>query len=589
MSTADTAAGVAAYIAALGLTAVASLALAVFILARARQLPGGPLLAVLLAGVAVWSVAQALPVLIGPAATPLVTTLIALSPLPAAAFVHLAFAYALHGMLRLAAAAGYAAGLAAALAGLLFGVGDVVPWRGFPGMFVPSAVGWGVLGVAALLSVAGHLRLARIWWQGSGARGRQAGAVFVSSAIGIFALTGFGFPALGIDAYPWPVLALPFYSVALVYGILRHRFMAVNLWARRALAWLMLVALAGLVSAGIASLPLAFLGRPAGLLSAWAAMTGALAFGVVLLVPLKRVADRLVFPGGQVGEADVERWRGALAGPDDEAALEERARTLLAQRLGIAADEGAPTIRIVGDAAQLEGWDDAPPATRHVAERFAGLASEAAHRIASARRLVEAERGRQQQARLAELGELAASVAHDLRNPLGIVRMAATAAPAEARREIGTQVERMDRLVTDILDYAKAWSVSPQPLRLAELAAQAGVEAEVPEGLTISADRRAMARVLANLIDNARAMGGRVALFAEAGPPATLDVCDDGPGVPPEIADDLFRPFVSRRPGGTGLGLAIVRRIMEAHGGQVALAERSGWPTCFRLTFGNAR
>ena len=76
---------------------------------------------------------------------------------------------------------------------------------------------------------------------------------------------------------------------------------------------------------------------------------------------------------------------------------------------------------------------------------------------------------------------------------------------------------------------------------------------------------------------------------AAAGPPLTIDVCDDGPGIAPEIAASLFRPFVSRRPGGTGLGLAIARRIMEAHGGTVALAERPGWSTCFRLTFGDAR
>ena len=144
----------------------------------------------------------------------------------------------------------------------------------------------------------------------------------------------------------------------------------------------------------------------------------------------------------------------------------------------------------------------------------------------------------------------------------------------------------MDGLVTDILDYSRAWTVKPQPLRLADLAAQAGVEAEMADDVVVDGDRRALGRVLANLLGNARAAGNRVAVFASAGPPATLDVCDDGPGIPPDIADSLFRPFVSRRPGGTGLGLAIVARIMAAHGGAVALAERSGWSTCIRLTFG---
>ena len=131
-------------------------------------------------------------------------------------------------------------------------------------MFVPSIVGWGVLGLAALLSVIGHLRLAQTWVQQQGQHRRQAGAVFVSSLIGLVALTGFTFPALGIDAYPWPVLLLPLYSVALVYGILRYRFMATDLWARRGLVWILLVALAGAVSAGIATVPLVLAGRPAG-------------------------------------------------------------------------------------------------------------------------------------------------------------------------------------------------------------------------------------------------------------------------------------------------------------------------------------
>lgn len=147
----------------------------------------------------------------------------------------------------------------------------------------------------------------------------------------------------------------------------------------------------------------------------------------------------------------------------------------------------------------------------------------------------------------------------------------------------------MNHLVTDILDYARAWAIVPQPLIVADVVASLGVEVHVPDSLMVAADRHALLRALTNLVDNGRALGTRVAIFAEVGPPVTIDICDDGPGIAPEIADSLFRPFVSRRPGGTGLGLAIVRRIMEAHGGSVTLAERPGWSTCFRLTFGASR
>ncbi|WP_307001192.1 histidine kinase N-terminal 7TM domain-containing protein [Sphingomonas sp. SORGH_AS_0879] len=281
----DIAVGLFAYIGALSLTAIASVSLALFVALRARAVPGSSLLAAFLLGVGLWSVAQTLPVLLGPAATPVTATLIALSPLPAAGFLHLAFAFALCGVVRQVAIAGYATAAFATLVGLIFGVGAVVPWHGFPGMFVPSVIGWCVLGLAALLSIAGHLRLAQTWREQDGAHRRQAGAVFVSSLIGLVALTGFAFPALGIDAYPWPVLLLPFYSVALVYGIVRHRFMAADIWARRGLVWLMLVAGAGAASALIASLPLALAGRPAGLFATWGALAATLALGVAILAP----------------------------------------------------------------------------------------------------------------------------------------------------------------------------------------------------------------------------------------------------------------------------------------------------------------
>lgn len=582
VSTMDTAIGIVAYVGALGLTAVASLMLALFVVTRARALPGSALLALFLVGVASWSIAQAIPAIVGPAATPFTATLIALSPLPAAAFVHLVFAFALCGTLRPVAIASYAIAGFATLVGLIFGVGAVVPWHGFPGMFVPSIVGWGVLGLAGLLSVIGHLRLAQTWVQQQGQHRRQAGAVFASSLIGLVALTGFTFPALGIDAYPWPVLLLPLYSVALVYGILRYRFMATDLWARRGLVWILLVALAGAVSAGIATVPLVLVGRPAGLLATWAALAATLALGILVLAPLKRLVDAVVFPGGRVSDADVADWRDQLAGATDAVELATIANALLALRLNLPVVDDGPSLVVGGETVTLCGWSDAPPATRHVVDRFAGLVGETARRLAASHRLIDAER----QARMSELGELAATVAHDLRNPLGIVTMAATGAPADVRAEIGEQVARMNHLVSDILDYSRAWTVVPQPIRLIELVAQMGVKLDVPEDLIVMADRRALVRVLANLVDNARALGTNVTIIAAAGPPAAIDVCDDGPGIAPEIVDNLFRPFVSRRPGGTGLGLAIVRRIMEAHGGTVTLSQRPGWSTCFRLTFG---
>lgn len=574
LSTMDTALGIMAYIGALGLTALASFLLAGFVAAKARGLPGAWTLVVFLYGVALWSLAMAAPAMLGAKAASFTLTVIALSPLPAAAFVHLVFAFALCGALRPVAWVSYGVACVAALAGLVLGVGRIMPWHGFAGAFAPSLVGWGVLTVAAALSVAGHLRLLQTWRQKSGLHRDQAGAVFVSSGIGLLALTGFAFPALGIEVYPWPVLALPLYSVALVYAVLRHRFMAADIWARRGLVWILLLAGAGGASALIATLPLALAGRPEGFVATWAALAGTMALGLLVMAPLKRLADRLVFPGAKL---DVEPWRDALAQAADERALSDLANAMLRQHLDLGAD--GPGLAVVGEAVTLIGWEDAPSALRHTAVRIAALVEEAARRLACARRIVEAER----EARLAELGALAATIAHDLRNPLGIVRMAATGAPLEVRAEIGEQVGRMNALVTDILDYARAWTIARRPIELASYLARFGVPLEVPEGLMVNADPSALRRAFANLVDNAKAMGGDCKIIADG---RSVDICDNGPGIAPEIADSLFKPFVSRRPGGTGLGLAIVRRIMEAHGGTVALAQREGWTTCFRLTFG---
>jgi len=573
LSTMDTVLGIMAYLGALGLTALASVLLAAFVAAKARGLPGAWTLVAFLCGVALWSLAMAAPAMWGARAAPFTLAVISLSPLPAAAFVHLVFAFALCGALRSVAWASYGVALIATMAGLVLGVGRIAPWHGFAGAFVPSPVGWGVLGITAALSLAGHLRLAQTWRQQSGLHRDQAGAVFVSSGIGLLALSGFAFPALGIEVYPWPVLALPLYSVALVYAVLRHRFMAADVWARRGLVWVLLLAGAGGAAALIATLPLALAGRPDGFLATWAALAGAMALGLVVMAPLKRLTDRLVFPGARL---DIEPWRDALAQAMDERELEALANAMLRRDLGLGTD--GPGLVIVGEAVTLTGWDDAPAALRHTATRVAALVAEAARRLASARRMVEAER----EARLAELGALAATIAHDLRNPLGIVQMAATGAPPEVRGEIGEQVGRMNALVTDILDYARAWTVVPRPIEIAPYLAGFGVPVNAAEGLMLTADPAALRRALVNLVENARAMGGECAIYAQAG---VIEICDDGPGIAPEIAGSLFKPFVSRRPGGTGLGLAIVRRIMEAHGGTVTLAQREGWATCFRLTF----
>jgi len=379
-----------------------------------------------------------------------------------------------------------------------------------------------------------------------------------------------------------------------------------NAWARRALVWTLLLALGAAVVALTPLLPFE---------SRWLGGLAVAASCLALNGPIRRVAERLVYPGGSVTAADLLAWRQALQPAETTEALAAAASAVLTRRIGIRVEvrigDGAPDdaaaprlVAVRGPDAwtsQLAGWEAAPPGPRHVAELFGSVVAEAAARVEQTQQVAARERERQLQARLAELGSLAATVAHDIRNPLNIIAMAVASAPADTRRDVADQVARISNLTRDLLDYAKPWKLAPARIDLAAQVRRAALrlpevslDASLARELLVEADARRVDQALTNLFENARvatgsaddAPAGRVHVESESVPGALLlHVCDDGPGVPAEIRDRLFEPFASRSPGGTGLGLAIVARIMHAHGGSVALTERPPWRTCFTLSF----
>ncbi|PYQ06792.1 MAG: hypothetical protein DMF83_11485 [Acidobacteria bacterium] len=208
--------------------------------------------------------------------------------------------------------------------------------------------------------------------------------------------------------------------------------------------------------------------------------------------------------------------------------------------------------------------------------------------------------------RMAALGTMAGMLAHDFRGPMTVIRGYAEtmaddpSAPADIRdraRLITQMVDRLERMTAETLDFARGGRrLARRPLALGTLLEElaAGVQAELPT-LEVTRDFRvpkdAMAaldldklrRAVGNIAANARdAMGGRgrLHLAAELAPPSAgdgalrlvLTVADEGPGVPPEIRDRLFEPFVTRgKKSGTGLGLAVARRFVEDHGGTLEL------------------
>jgi PAS domain S-box-containing protein len=213
------------------------------------------------------------------------------------------------------------------------------------------------------------------------------------------------------------------------------------------------------------------------------------------------------------------------------------------------------------------------------------------------------ERRLRAQESLAKVGQLAAVVAHEVRNPLagirGAIQILSKRIPEGEDREVMARiVERVDtlnELTEDLLLFARPHSPGFASVRLAAIlgvaqrllaghADLAGVSVEITGAdVTLEADEKMLQNVFLNLFLNAaQVMNGegtiRVAVRAHT---STVQVAveDEGPGIPPDVRDRLFEPFFTTRHQGTGLGLPIVKRDVEAHGGEVTLACPQGGGT----------
>ena len=190
---------------------------------------------------------------------------------------------------------------------------------------------------------------------------------------------------------------------------------------------------------------------------------------------------------------------------------------------------------------------------------------------------------------LSQRTEMLAGVSHDLRTPLTRLRLALAMLPAEGElaaeaAEMTADVEEMERMISGYLAFARgeqAEQAQPVnlPLMLEDVAAnarRAGAEVgvDVPEPLIVQLRQDAMRRALTNLVDNARRYAGRISLSALAvGRSVLVMVDDNGPGIPLDRRESVFRPFESGAAGGTGLGLTIARDIVRAHGGDITLED----------------
>lgn len=606
------------YDAALGLTAISSLVLAGLLWLKAGQRAGLRPLVWFCAGVSAWCLGHLLIHIGSHGQARVGHALVNCAPLVAASLTHFIFVFTGHESRFTICALYGIAGIETALA-MVAEVGRLEQWLAFERFYVMDGGGWGMAIVTSLITFLGEGVLLQALRSGKNRNlRRQLLSIFIATAGGMASASGVAFASLGWSFFPYPMLLLPGYSIMLVYGILRYEFMDVNVWVRQSLSAVLLatgiVLAVSLVIVGAAALgvtPLADLP----LWQTWLFALIVLGVAAFLRKPAAMLATRLVYPGSRLEADKMTRWRQELDQAKSWEKLRLTAETLLSehmhQPIGV---EIVPYVhgRVstrpcviarresggwIGD---LQQWETATPGIRHAAEVFASLLAASTTRLEQALEIAEREKSILTQSHLAELGRLSATVAHELRNPLNIISMASTNCPSEVNREIREQIQRAERLTGDLLTYTGALSLEKRRVSLKDQIEYVEshyrghpmtVMVEMQEDCIVTVDAHRFQQVLFNLLDNAKAALREVhnpqvmiAATAAAGK-VVVTVCDNGTGVPSEIKPKLFHPFVSGRAGGYGIGLALVRRIMEAHGGSIALVDQYGWSTCFELRF----
>jgi signal transduction histidine kinase len=263
----------------------------------------------------------------------------------------------------------------------------------------------------------------------------------------------------------------------------------------------------------------------------------------------------------------------------------------------------------------LQAFDDFARATTRLEHEYAALSARVSQLMAELEeknRLLMASAARERrleaaalrQRRLAAMGEMAAMLAHEVRNPLGAMELFTGLLlqdlqdrPAAHRlaEQVSAGIADLNHLVTNLLEFTRAPSGAPA---LAAVACDAAIEDALrytgdlrtanrvvverrfgPDRVAL-ADPDLLRAVLLNLVRNAvQAMpdGGTLTLTIAAAPEETrIAIADTGAGVPAEAREEIFRPFYTTRPRGTGLGLAVARNLVTAMGGRLELDSEPG-------------
>jgi len=211
--------------------------------------------------------------------------------------------------------------------------------------------------------------------------------------------------------------------------------------------------------------------------------------------------------------------------------------------------------------------------------------------------------------RLAGIGELAAMVGHDLRNPLTGIASAAYYLKVKLGSEIDGRAKQMldlieqgiehsNEIISDLLDYSREVRLEPSQISVRSIMAQALAQVKIPRRVdvvdstkdepSIMADSQKIKRVFVNLIENAidaMPKGGTLAIAStEIDDSLRISFTDTGAGIPGETMKKMWRPLFTTKAKGIGLGLPICKRFVEAHGGTIALESEAGKGTTVTVT-----
>lgn len=214
-----------------------------------------------------------------------------------------------------------------------------------------------------------------------------------------------------------------------------------------------------------------------------------------------------------------------------------------------------------------------------------------------------------QRERLSAVGELAAGLAHELRNPMHIIRgeaelLARREANAESCKDILEEIDRIDRFIGDLLAYTRPADADDEPVELLPVLrsvisaldrdhprAAERITLECPEDASLGMDADHLRQITRNLLANAiEALEDdtgdvTVSVRRERDDCVELLVADTGRGISSDDLPHIFELFFTRREAGTGLGLAIVGRLVDLYGGQIDIQSQPGEGTCVRLSF----